>query len=414
MFPVTLEFKDGTTATCSPPCYGFLRGAEWDDWSQRFHFDSFNLVYTRRERMFDAAEITEAEPFGRNMFRTAVESGDDDLPSNLFQLEDLRVIWNSGARIPAEYRITAKDEPVAWRFSCDYAPSKPIYDKSELMPGKAGARGPSPLETFHQKHGMYLSLEKVMTDLEKAIDHGRESILDFRSNEFGTILGVKTLDVPCDRVLFYLMVGRELEGFNQCDKVQTFLQLHYLMGVPIMVAFMASRVLAWRTNNFDKPPYFSGNNGDSCILPAQNLWVGCAARFTKPTAIQWEQHAYTSGEGHNRDDDMGSFYMEPKLEGFGEISEEYNESMFNAVFGGYVENNGSTMLDRPGGEPVANLVAEFYRSVVSEEYYRNRGSNTYCSYWTSECDLQDSSTKQYHVLKGNLWMDKLISLLTEE
>jgi len=409
MFPVTLEFSDGLKATCNPPCYGFLRGVEWTDWDQRFHLGSDCIKLVKRSRLYgvDEKTITEERPFGDHFYHTSVENGESSTPSQLFDLEKLRFIWNTGARMPCEMYINEGDkEPRAWRWP-ESGSVVPIYKREDV----ANHRPSSPLDLFNKEHGTNLTLEKVLTDIENSIDKGRESILRFRDEGFGMILGVSTLDVPCDRVLFYLMIGRELEGYHGSCKVDTFLKLHYVLKVPVMVAFLASRVLSAFK---DTPIDFTGDNGDSCIVPAQNLWVGCAARFKEPVAIDWEQHSYTSGEGHHRDDDLGSFYMEPEIEGFSSISEEFNESMFNAIIGGYVDHNTSVMFDRPGGKQVANLVVEFYRAVYKEGYFCNRGSNGYCSYWSAECDLQTPSTFRHLRVSRDLWMDKLLSMLMEE
>ncbi|MCS5737434.1 hypothetical protein, partial [Herbiconiux daphne] len=159
--------------------------------------------------------------------------------------------------------------------------------------------------------------------------------------------------------------------------------------------------------------HYCGENNDGCILPVQNFWVGCGKRFKEPTAIAWQQHSYTTGCGHDRDDDLSSYYMEPVIEGFDElISEEFNESIFNAVFGGTL-GQGDALIDRPGGEKVENLVARFFREVSTPDAYRNRGSNTYCSYWTSDRALYDE-TSSYYSVKNPKWMETLISLLMEE
>lgn len=413
MFPITLEFKDEYFATCQPPCYGFLRNVEWDDWDQRFHIGRLSLKNVRRQRLYSMEDITDARPFGSNALATTVDPEEDQTPSQLFDLKDLQVIWNTGARTPVEIFVEYEDaEPKAWRWPGENS-SSTVYHKEELM----GERSSSPLESFNKSHsGHSLTLEKVLTDLEKAIDKDRESVLRFRDDGYGPILGVSTVGTPCDRVLFYLMVGRELDGYYPSIKMQTFLELHYLTGVPIMVAFMASRILAYRSTNLTGGVEYVGYSGDSCILPSQNFWVGCAARFKQPTAIEWEQHPYSSGRGHDRDDDMCSFSMEPEIEGFGSVYEEFNESMFNAVFGGITDSKTGILHDRPGGEKVANLVCELFRAITTECYYRNRGSTGYCSYWTCENGLQEdmSSSSRCYEVKNDFWMDKLLSLLTEE
>ncbi|MCS5737232.1 hypothetical protein, partial [Herbiconiux daphne] len=184
------------------------------------------------------------------------------------------------------------------------------------------------------------------------------------------------------------MVHRELDGFWDSKKMQTFLHLHYNVGKPIMVAFLVSRLVAYGNNNV---PYFAGETGDSCILPATYFWVGCGKRFKEPTTVEWRQHAYTSGQGHERDDDMGFFEMNPVIEGYEDQTyEDFNDSLFGAIFGGVLQDR--LLLDEAGGKPVANLVSEFYRTVAKYDVYSRRGGNKYCLYWTSERALQGVSS----------------------
>lgn len=407
MFPITLEFKDDKIATCWPPCYGFLRGCEWDDWDQTFYHDSWAIRAVKRGHIYDTSSITSERLLGDRISSTCTDTGENAVPGNVFNLEDLRVIWNSGARTPIEARVNLEDEkPTAWRFPEDV--DHTCYDKSKLE-----RHDESALDVYNEKYGK-LTLRQVMTDLEKAIDKDSESVLRFRDNGHGEILGVSTLDVPCDRVLFYLMVARDLDNYGVSEKALTFLRLHYSYGVPIMVAFMASRLLAYSKYSDKDYIVFAGSTNDSCILPSGNFWVGCAARYMQPTQVQWEQHAYTSGSGHDRDDDMGSFYMEPTIEGIGKVSEEFNETMFNAIFGGYYNGEtGHIMYDRPGGEPVKNAVSELYRAVAKPDSYRQRGSGGYCSNWTSDRELQNDDQNVFRI-KNSLWIDTLISLLTEK
>lgn len=406
MFSITLEFKDNKIASCYPPCYGFLRGAEWGDWDQTFHHNSWAIKYTLRDRLYSNDGITPERPFGDHLSHTTWEDGEGAIPSEVFNLSDLVTIWNSGARVPFEAYVNSEDtSPKAWRFPDNLSGDGTTYDLSKIT------RSKSTLDCYNERNNTNLTLRKVMTDFEQAIDAGRESVLRWRDNGHGEFMGVSTVDVPCDRVLFYLMVGRELDSFYCSPKGETFLRLHYGCGVPIMIAFMVSRLLI----DCDNSTVFSGDMGDSCILPSQNFWVGCGARYTKPTAVTWQQHAYSSGSGHDRDDDLGGFYMEPVIEGFGAISEEFNEVMFNAVFGGHIDSSSHVLLDQPGGKPVANLVAEFFRAVATPTFYRNRGDSNqrYCSNWTSDRALYDETPSSWAIPKS-CWTDKLISLLTEE
>ena len=406
MFPITLEFSGNRVSTTHPPCYGLMRESEWNSWEMRFHENSWHVRNYKRpdNRIFNQEALTPEKPLGGSIGTACNEGGECFPPGERYGISELVAVWNSGARYPRESYISRTDAtPTAYTLSSE---SETLYYNKALL-----SRDDSTLDIFNKENGTSITLKEVLTDFEKAIDSGRESILMFKDEGYGEIVGVKTENIPCDRVLFYLMVARELEEFRASEKAATFLHLHYGSGVPIMVAFMASRLLSYE--NGKGKIRFNGSSDDNCILTSQNLWVGCASRFKTPCAVNWEQDSYSCGSGHVRDDDLGQFYMEPVIEGFPDTSEEFNESMFNAVFGGHIDSSTQILLDQPGGKPVANLVSEFFRAVATPAYYRNRGGNVYCSNWTSDRSLWSTSHADFQIKRG-LWLDKLISMLTED
>lgn len=400
MFPITLERTNGTVLTTHPPCYGFLRDEEWGSWGQTWHYDKFALRYIRRSRSYGSSGMTDENPFAGNVLNNSWEDGDENLPSHTIDLSELKTIWNSGAHVPVEFYIEGKTTPSAYKFA-DEQGSNYKHTLAELE------RPYTSLDTFNMMHkGLFVTIKQVMADMEAAIDKGRESCLVWKDDS--DMMGVNVVNIPCDRVLFYLMLNRELESFHVSRRTITFLDLHYVKNIPIMIALLMSRII----KETDEGYKFAADNNDSCLIPSQNLWVGMGHRYLQPVAIDWSQHSYTEGRGHLRDDDIDGYDMEPEIRGYTNTNEDFNSSMFEAIIGGVVDSRTTCLLDRAGGNNVANLVSEFFRAVAPKDLYRVRGSNGYCSYWTSERALYEEKTQE--LCNPETWVKTLLSLLTEE
>lgn len=396
MFPITLQRKDKSVATCQPPCYGFLRDAEWSDWHQCWHRNSWQVQF---DTCVDEEDQDPDDIFEGDMCCYGCDLGDEKLPSDLFAYEDLYAIWNSGAELP--YNGFHDNQLVAQQWmvgGVDYT--------------LTAKRPQNTLEKWCEARHVQVTMKEVMYAFEAALDKGRESCLLWDENS--GFMGVRT-NVECDRALFYLMVNRELASWENADQMFTFLDEWYIGKVPIMLAFMATRLFAKFRHGFYKDQLgWVGGNHDSSILPAQNFWVGCGSRYAQPTAVMWQQHTYESGQGHFRDDDLDTLSMEPTIKGFGQVHECFNVSMFDSIFGGaFATGHGDTLYDRAGGERVKNLICEFYRTVAKQEVYREKGSGGYLSYWQADRGLH-SRTESDYVIPHSEWLKVCYKLLMDD
>lgn len=310
MFPVSLEYLDGTVQTYQTPCYGFLRIGEWEDDDYDF-CDGFNRKLLRPNWVSPESEYPYGESCIWHMANTKRSS------QNRLPLEELRYIWNSGSVLPTiGYDADGVTEMVYQTYN---GPVQYVKNGEFVPPVDNVTR-------WTAEKGIEYSKKQFLLDLEKCIDAGRESALVFHDKGF---VGVRA-DQPADRCLFYLMVDRELCDINCYKKSCFILDQMFEKGRNAMIAFLMSRLISVIEGAFGDELFYSGNVNDSCILPDNLICKGLGSKYLNPVAINWFQDAYTLGGGHLRDediyDDYDGFYFNSEY-----LSSETSPSMFNSV-----------------------------------------------------------------------------------
>lgn len=307
MFPVSLEFKDGSFMTCDPPCYGFLRRDQWDEGDEY-------LVQ------------------GKHFYEGGSGSSSDDL-----DLSDVVAIWNTGTHLGVtdfDGEVTSvsnmyKDMVAAWSSSS----------------------------------GIELSMKDVMNHFESFIDKDSESCILWSDEGY---MGVKT-DTPCDRALFYLMLNRLFNYYHDGATVSYLLDLIYKRNFSPMVALFITRMVVPIKDAVGNSRFiWMGNDGDSCIFPISLTYKGIGKLYVKPTQINWHQHSYSEGYGHLRDEDLPDV-----LQTWEDIERWCSRSMFDAAFQQtyIVGDDGNPYLKDKEGNPVHSIAIDFAKEIFTERYF---------------------------------------------
>lgn len=283
MFPVTLEFKDGTVATIHPPCYGFLKKGQWDGGGD----DCYPVQY-------DATSGWNAEydNYGSYSYCIWTEGDNDEITlGDHYNLNDLGTIWNSGTHFPVFGLI--EGELSASQF--DLNATNPVCD------GDSARRPLSNVEKWaSQNKRPDVTIRAVMDLFEKWIDKDAESCFVWGDDD---MFGVSAR-FPADRCLFYLMVNRSLWQHFDFNNTVMLLDAIYKDGLTPMQALIMSRLIVTKTNLLGKEEAsWVGNDYDSCIIPMSLVTVGMGTKFAEPVSVFWRQDPYVSSEGHLRDDD---------------------------------------------------------------------------------------------------------------
>lgn len=350
MFPVTLEAADGRLQTYSTACYGFLRDYEWCDYDESFCNGWNRLV------QYPYMPANAAEPFGRNCiyhYGNTAYSTDARI-----DLEELSAIWNSGAVLPFIGLSKSGSAHIAYQ----------VYNQRATYGSEERDEAVDNIARWCSVTGVEYSRKKFLLDLESYIDAGRESALLFDDRGF---TGVRA-DIPADRAMFYLMVDRELWSRTDYDRTKFIMEQIHDKGRNPMIAFLVSRLVSKMSNAFGRDDYYyCGNSGDNCILPDALIAKGLGKLYSEPSAIDWFQQPYTSGNGHMRDDDIEEDYGHWNFSS-DEFSRYCSPSLFNSVF--KLENKGDsnpvTLLgcEEPA-TPVKVLIA---KAAIPQSEYNNR------------------------------------------
>lgn len=379
MFPVTLETTAGRKMTYCPPCYGFIRQDEWEC-DQESGCSGVGLRYNSPYR-----PESEARPFGS--YRLAQYSGfirsDDCL-----ELSDLKAIWNSGTHVPS-VGLDNNGKPIAWQ----HHEAGIVYDENEVE----GSRRKSNLERWCEENCKEISMQEVMEGLQSWVDKDSESALLWHSDGY---MGVRA-DIPCDRAMFYLMINRELNTPDYYERSKMFLDNWFIKGNNPMVSFLVSRLISKMSHAFRDPSVeYTGNSGDSCIIPHYIICNGLGKLYSEPSQISWLQHSYSSGTGHHRDEDLEELqFTHPKC------SEYSSSSLFLAVSQLEQKEGGLYLGDKLAFPVGLALCAE----AIDPKYRPSYPLNTYRIGTT----LDDAETAEMLVVPREEWDTVILKLLMD-
>lgn len=312
MFPVSLEFNDGSFLTADPPCYGFLRDEQWTD-------DYQNLV--EGIQWSDYADELD------------IEAGTTDE----YDISLISAIWNTGT-----YFGELDSEGNTSNIHSSYRDNVKNWSASSGIP---------------------VTMRDVMTLFEKNLDKDSSSCILWAKDD--AYMGVSA-DVSCDRALFYLMLNRMLNTTADAPQSRYLLDLIYKKSLPPVVALLLTRMICptqlWNgiTRNV-----WAGSDGDSCIIPMHLMYKGMGKLYQQPVQIDWIQHEYTTGRGHLRDEDFEEVYQF-----CGEYGNWASRSMFDAILQQkyiYDEKEGSVILCDQAGERVYSIAIDFAKEVMTEQ-----------------------------------------------
>lgn len=383
MFPVSLEDTKGQTLTYQPPCYGFLRQEEWE-YESESGCDGLAVTFQHPYRCGE--NNPPDKPFGNQRLGYFASWNTSD---RYIAMENLKAIWNSGTHMP--FIGVAKDgvTPIAWERG-----SNLVYDKDELPPVHNN------VDRWSEENPEYaVTTKEVMDTMEAWLDKDSEKITIWHEEGF---MGADTTKAPADRVMFYLMFNRELNTPEYYSKTKTFLDNWLIKKQPPMVAFLMSRLIMIVQTALGERVDYSGNSGDSCILPDYLICKGLGKSYLEPVQINWMQEPYTSGEGHKRDEDLEELtFSHP------EYSQEVSSSLFFAVFQLKDLNSGLELKTAPNEKAVP--VAALFRNAVIPR--QNQYFNSYISNLAHYCDMVESRKeslaprKDWESIVFNILMD---------
>lgn len=384
MFPVTIESQDGRLQTYSTACYGFLRDYEWRDNDYSF-CDGWHRIVGWPRYM---GQRSSNEPFGRNCLWNVGNSIHSR--QNRIELQDTVHIWNSGSVLPYIGKSEDGESDVAYQTH-----SGRIYYVGEAVPENIDN-----VAHWSREKGIPYSRRDFLSAIEQYVDKGRETAMVWDERGF---MGVRT-DIEADRSLFYLMIDRELWDKNHYKKIAFILDQIHEKGRNPMIAFLMSRLVSVIEGAMGDELYYCGSGSDGCILPDSLLVVGLGQKYLNPTAVDWFQDPYNSGNGHMRDEDIDCDEDSWSFE-HPDYTRRVSASLFNSVFQLEQHQNGVRL--KGSEEPAIPVKKAFGKLVVSEEI---RNSSSY-EWWALGELLESEAEKDNLLIPVEEWEDLIYNLL---
>lgn len=383
MFPVSLEDTEGTIITYQPPCYGFLRQEEWE-YESESGCDGLTIAFHHPRRCGE--NNPKEKPFGTQRLGYFASWNSSD---NYIAMENLKAIWNSGTHMPFVGLDTDGKTPIAWERG-----STLTYNKDELPPVRNN------VDRWSEENPEYaITTKEVMDTMEAWLDKDSEKVTIWHEEGF---MGADTSKAPADRVMFYLMLNRELNTQEYYSKTKTFLDNWLIKKQPPMVAFLMSRLIMVVKTAFNERVEYSGNSGDSCILPDYLICKGLGKHYLEPVQVKWLQEPYTSGEGHKRDEDLEELEFDHP-----DFKQDVSSSLFFALF--QLEELSSGLKLLGSSEEKAVPVAVLFRNLVIPR--ESSAFNNYISNLAHYCDVAES--RKELLLPREKWESEIFNLLMD-
>lgn len=427
MFPVGLEFKDGSCISVVPPCYGFLKQGQWNGGSECESYcecdeDDCNCDESSYDYTYEVSPnlrpklVLEYQPRAGTeiSFGMFGDLREICLGSN-YNLGNLSYIWNVGGCIP--YLLTDPNSDKKWA-----ALSRDVESSSKISEEEFFTPIPNNVDVWAKKNKLNITALEVLRLIESYVDSDRESCIASRKVDgFDVdVIGVRA-DAPADRCLFYLMISRSF--YQQAEKASTDMLLDciFLKGINPVAALMVSRLITESTDLVGKKEArWRGNDYDSCILPMSLIVSGAGRWYDEPIAVDWRQDPYSdsSSDGHLRDEDFRSLT-------YGNL--RVNNSMFLPVLIPYFDDKKSSIIKAddnsetfPAAVTFCNLIAnnkETQLNLTCGEYRGDRSRPPSINMYSLYSNLADrqypSHNPSYDVKPKTEWVDLAIKAVME-